>query len=332
MKKPLISVIIPVYNVEKYIDKCARSLFSQTFKDCEYIFVNDASTDRSMDILYDVILEFPDIVTIIINHEYNKGTAQARDCGLNVAVGQYVLMVDSDDFIESNMLEILYSEALTTSADIVVCDMIYEFPNQSIYYSDALPGNPKDWFLAILSNDKTSPSLCNKLVYIELYLKEGNRNDLKMKYKEDMFVSVRLYCSARKIVKINKALYHYVKQNAASATTTINKSHFEDTIIFWSKLIDFLEQNNSYETYIDKINYLKVKDKIKLMFGTKDVRNRKIYSDMFIVEENVYKNCFKLSERLMLYFIRNKCYILTSLLRFLVLIKTKIYNHYSIIL
>ena len=108
MSIPNISVIIPIYGVEKYIDRCAESLFKQTMTDnVEFIFVNDATKDNSIGVLLDVISKYPQLKSQIriINHNKNKGLPSARNTGLAVARGEYIVHIDGDDYIEPTMME-----------------------------------------------------------------------------------------------------------------------------------------------------------------------------------------------------------------------------------
>lgn len=121
-----ISVIIPVYKVANYIYKCALSLFMQTYQNVEYIFVNDCSPDESIQILLSALKKFPlrQSQTVIINHTINRGSAAARNTGLNSATGKYVIFIDSDDFCETNMLEEMYYAKQRSQADIIVSDYL----------------------------------------------------------------------------------------------------------------------------------------------------------------------------------------------------------------
>ena len=123
---PKLSVVIPVYGVEKYIERCARSLFEQTLDDIEYIFVNDCTKDRSIDILNAVINDYParKEQVRIVHHEKNKGLPFARQSGWQVATGEYIANCDSDDWVALDFYEIMYNEAIEKNADMVVSDYI----------------------------------------------------------------------------------------------------------------------------------------------------------------------------------------------------------------
>ena len=124
MAKSKVSVIIPVYNVASYIERCARSLFGQTLREMEFIFVDDSSPDRSIQIVREVLKEFPHRVHQVkfLRNEQNKGLPAARINGLRVATGEYVYRCDSDDYLEPDVLETMYRAAKANDADIVWCD------------------------------------------------------------------------------------------------------------------------------------------------------------------------------------------------------------------
>ena len=123
---PKISVIVPVYGVERYMERCARSLFEQTLDDIEFIFVDDCSPDRSLDILNEVLEEYVDrqLQTQIVRLDQNGGLPNARKVGLRLATGNYIIHCDSDDWVERDMYRAMYEKAIKTNADMVVCDFM----------------------------------------------------------------------------------------------------------------------------------------------------------------------------------------------------------------
>ena len=116
-----VSVLVPVFRVEKYIERCARSLFEQTYSNLEFVFVNDSPDDQSIDVLQRVIEDYPDRVGSIkiINHDSNRGVAAARNTLLDNATGDFVSWVDSDDWLESNAIELLIQKQQRTNSDVV---------------------------------------------------------------------------------------------------------------------------------------------------------------------------------------------------------------------
>lgn len=212
MKKECsISIIIPIYNSEKYIKECANSLFCQDMDCLEYIFVDDCSSDNSVAIietlLYSKCSHLKDN-TRIIKLEKNGGIANARNIGLSNASGEYIGFVDSDDWIELNMFSEMYKKAVETEADILCCSFINEYSNnKSIFeqpYSDSIKQN-----IRRLLTGELFPSLWCEIVKRSLF--ENNKinfvSDINM--GEDLLVNIKLFVHAKKISFINKALYHY---------------------------------------------------------------------------------------------------------------------------
>lgn len=121
---PKISVIVPVYNVEKYIERCARSLFEQTLEDIEYLFIDDCTQDRSIDILLQVLEEYPNRKQqVLIHHmERNSGQAIVRKWGMMNASGEYVIHCDSDDWVDNELYYLMYDKAISEQLDVVICD------------------------------------------------------------------------------------------------------------------------------------------------------------------------------------------------------------------
>ncbi|MBD5421701.1 MAG: glycosyltransferase family 2 protein, partial [Bacteroides sp.] len=136
MKYIAISVIVPVYGVEKYIERCVRSLFSQTMTEgVEFIFINDCTKDRSIELLTGIISEYPQLSpqVKIIHHPRNRGLAVARQTGLDAAQGEYILHLDSDDYFESDMLEMMYETAMANNSDVVVSDFFWSYKKVDVY-------------------------------------------------------------------------------------------------------------------------------------------------------------------------------------------------------
>ena len=143
MSMPIISVIVPVYNVEKYLSKCLESILNQSFSQFELILVNDGSTDNS-ELIFNKYLY--DKRLIVINKS-NGGLSSARNAGLDVARGEYIIFIDSDDYINNKMFEILYNEMIRSKSDIIICDYlkVSESENEKIidmlnYKSEIIEG------------------------------------------------------------------------------------------------------------------------------------------------------------------------------------------------
>lgn len=223
-----VSVIIPIYNVEKFISRCAQSLMEQTLTDVEYIFVDDATPDNSIKVLQGVINQYPDKKNQcrIIHHKQNLGLPVARNTGLAVAQGEYIFHCDSDDFVEPGMLEQLYHKAIETDADIVWCDWWLSFAKNERYMKQ--PGYPTaiDALKGMLSGVMKF-NVWNKLIRRSLYEENGITFPAGYGMGEDMTI-MRLFARASKVAYQPKAFYHYMQQNNGAFCKTFSEKHLSD--------------------------------------------------------------------------------------------------------
>lgn len=312
---PKVSILVPVYKTTEYIEKCAESLFKQSFKDIEYIFVNDATPDDSIEKLQKVIINYPERKrdTKIIHNSFNQGLAVSRNIALEASTGSYIAVVDSDDYIDPNMIELLYQKAMDEDADIVVSDIAMEYTDKTIYVKDYLSENKNDHFRDIILNDKSYTYLCNKLVRRDLYLRSDCRVPKGLNYLEDRHVMSRLFFFAQKIVKVDQAFYHYVQYNTNAITKTKDRMHFENLMQFWNLFDAFLREHNVYEDYKPIMALPKTQGKVRLMIDTHSCQLRKEYADIFIEEEKLCFSQFSKAEKLMLLLVRYKYFCLAQL-------------------
>lgn len=205
MKSPKISVIIPVYGVEKYIERCAVSLFEQSLDYIEYIFVDDCTLDSSISVLNKVIERYPNRKNQIhiLHHNTNKGLPQARKTGVQVATGKYIIHCDSDDDVDIYMYEKMYNVAEETQSDIVLCEMNFStgFRMPVIACAD------KYELLSNIIRGRIIESLCNKLVKRSIYA-----NDIFYPINsanEDFVLSLQLISYSNSFVQLDTPLYNY---------------------------------------------------------------------------------------------------------------------------
>lgn len=244
-----VSVIVPVYRVEKYIEKCVRSLFEQTLDDVEYIFVDDASPDHSIDIVYELIDQYPGKICKIIHHENNKGAAEARCTGLGNSNGEYIFFCDSDDWIEPTMLAEMYTLAEEQKSDIVICDFRMVFENTSIdFYSIDWSDNKVKSFQNYIASIWTV--LCNMFVKRELYVKNPSITSVtSAKYCEDFNWAAKLLLHANKVVHLNKVLYNYNQLNLNSTMHNLNEKTMHDEQNMYLDVIDYFKSQGVYSLY-----------------------------------------------------------------------------------
>ena len=322
---PKVSILVPIYNVSAYIEKCARSLFNQTFEDIEYIFVNDATPDDSIEKLNKVITEFPERKdrTKIIHHEINKGLAYTRNTAIDASNGMYISVVDSDDFIEPEMIETLYLEAINENADIVVSNLYIDYFDRNEIFEEYLSKNRNEQFRDYLKFNKSSPSLCNKLIRASLYKNRANRVPNGLNYLEDRYVMCRFYFFAKKIIKIDQAFYHYIQYNNTSITKQKNRMHFKNVILFWDMIESFLKEQRIYEKYKDLIELPKVQIKASLMIETRSIANRKEFANLFSDIEMRHLKELRTGEKVMLLLVRYRLFFAAQILHKILVMKNK---------
>lgn len=224
-----VSIIIPCYNAKDTIKRCLDSVLNQTYKDIEIILINDASTDKTLDILNEYKNLYKKL--IIINHEENKGISYSRNEGIKKASGELISFIDSDDYMNSNMIEVMVNKLREDSSDLVIC-------NYNKYVSNSMFGNEYK-FTNGLVNFKSSPNLIldiNLSPWNKLYKKSLLKNNYfpeGLKY-EDAIVVVKALKNAQNISIINEKLYNYVV-HSNSETTIVDEKVYD--ILMISELI-----------------------------------------------------------------------------------------------
>jgi glycosyltransferase involved in cell wall biosynthesis len=218
MDKYRISLIVPIYGVEKYIAKFAESALDQTYQDLQFIFVNDGTKDRSMEILRDLIANrYAHLQSrIVIIDKENGGLPSARKAGLDVAEGEYVLFADSDDWMETDAVEKVMAKADETHADIIYFDLIKEYGNRTSYKREReYTGATKDDFIVNMFNYKSFGYTVTKCFKRRLYT-ENVIYFPKLGMHEDIYLMSQIIFHAKSLVHIPEALYHYRKDNPDS--------------------------------------------------------------------------------------------------------------------
>lgn len=243
-----ISVIVPIYNAEKYLNKCVDSLINQTKKELEFILVNDGSTDKTEEI----IKLYKDSRIKYFKNK-NQGIGKTRNFGIEKATGKYIMFLDSDDYLKNNACEILYKSVEKTDADLAICDFY------KIYDSGV------EEKIKLLSFKPTTlrktPSLVNEInlaPWNKLYKKELiTKNKIKfvenLKYEDAPFV-IEAFSKAGKIIKVDEYLNYYLIHG--NSETTVRDKRCFDIL----KIIDLIRKNTKNEAYLqEEINKLTVR-------------------------------------------------------------------------
>lgn len=245
---PKISVIIPVYNSEKYLRKTLESLLNQTMKSFEVIMVNDGSSDSSLDIMNEYREKY--IMSRIINIK-NSGASAARNIGIEYAQGEYLSFIDSDDFISPIFLERLYDIISKNNADIACCNYYSYYPEKNISIPDifSMPSGiykSERIFNSLIKDVRIHYFLWNKLWKRSLFIKSGLR--LPNMCFEDIVTVVRLFYISDKIAVDSTPLYYYTKHSDSMVNSmTIQK--LNDYIAAFGSIRNFLEINSNYKRY-----------------------------------------------------------------------------------
>lgn len=241
-----VSVIVPVYNVEKYLRKCIDSIINQTYKDLEIILVNDGSTDCSGEICNEY-KRLDNRVKVI--HKENGGLSDARNIGLKHSTGSYIAFIDSDDYIADNMIESLYFRLLNDNSDIAICRFYHIFEN-----GNEVPSKSKKTacFKDEVISKYTAFNRLNNVEYViacnKIYKKKifDSISYPKRKYNEDAFVIHKVYDKCERISVLSKQLYFYVKRNDSITNSRLDKNTLDLAEALYERSL-FAIDNNLYD-------------------------------------------------------------------------------------
>ena len=241
---PKVSVIVPIYNVEKYLEKCINSLLSQTLEDIQIILVNDGSKDNSGNIAKEY--EKNNKNRIIYVEKENGGLSDARNYGLKYATGDFIAFLDSDDYIEKNAYEEMYNKAIEENADYVECDFIWEFPNK-IRVDKQYPYKNKKEMLSFVR-----VVAWNKLIKRQLIIDNNLEFPKGLRY-EDVEFTYKLIPFINKFAYVDKPFIHYVQRKGSIANVQNERTAEIFTVL--DNVIEFYKKNNIYEKYRDELEY-----------------------------------------------------------------------------
>lgn len=241
---PKVSVIVPIYNVEKYLEKCINSLLSQTLEDIQIILVNDGSKDNSGNIAKEYEKNNKDRVIYV--EKENGGLSDARNYGLKYATGDFIAFLDSDDYIEKNAYEEMYNKAIEENADYVECDFIWEFPNK-IRVDKQYPYKNKKEMLSFVR-----VVAWNKLIKRQLITDNNLEFPKGLRY-EDVEFTYKLIPFVNKFAYVDKPFIHYVQREGSIANVQNERTAEIFTVL--DNVIEFYKKNNIYEEYRDELEY-----------------------------------------------------------------------------
>ena len=227
---PLISVVVPVYNLENYLEKTLNSICTQTYPDLEIIVVNDGSSDDTA-ALADACASEDSRIKVI--HKENGGVTSARLRGIAEASGEWIGFVDGDDYIEPNMYERLLENALKYKADISHCGYQMVFPNRVDYYYNTGRVVHQDRITALrdlLTGNFVEPGIWNKLYRRELFRDLEQSMDISIRINEDLLMNYWLFKAANTAVFEDVCPYHYLVRKGSAANSELNEHKLWDPL------------------------------------------------------------------------------------------------------
>lgn len=258
-EKPWVTILVPVYDVEDYIERCARSIFEQTYPNIEYIFCDDASPDRSIEVLERVMKDYPERAahTRIIRFPDNKGLPTARNTLVDYCQTDWLLHEDSDDWMEPDLVESLVKKQLETGADIVCTDIIKHYTDKEERVSFPEYDNKEDYMRLVLMNNESHFSW-GKLIRTSLYREHNIKIAADCKKAEDMRSIIPLFYFADKVVATHQVGCHYEleRPQRISTLTKIKGDWLLDTM---NVVKDFLsDKEEEYVKIFDRTIYEKI--------------------------------------------------------------------------
>ena len=261
--KPIISIILPVYNTSIYLEECLNSIYNQSFKNYELICIDDGSSDNS----YEILKKYEKIITNCkVIYQDNQGVANARNVGLKNVKGDYIIFIDSDDYIEYNYLEKLYNESCNTGSDVVICNFYRYYDNYKLKLPVVLKKRSgiysnQDILKSLIPDNLIHSYLWNKLWKKELF---DNIEFPDIKY-EDISIMCNLFYKAKKISIISDTIYYY-RIRKTSIVRNYSISTQNDYVKAYGFIRLFLKEKNLYDEYKFSFSLLSIKVFLVMFF------------------------------------------------------------------
>ena len=243
-----ISLIVPVYNTEQYLDKCLDSLAAQTLDDIEVLVINDGSPDNSRKVIEEYEKKYDFI------HGYDKvngGLSDARNYGIEKAAGEYVAFVDSDDYITPDMCEKMYRKAKEKDLDVVVCDTFMDYPDHSFVLKANLNFSEDDVKNYIICYPNAPARLIKREIFNEVSFEKGI-------WYEDLQLMPRLVFYTDKIGFSDEAFYHYVQRDESIMNSSNISEKHKDIFRVLKDVRDAYKKHGIFEKYYDELEYLHI--------------------------------------------------------------------------
>ena len=241
-----VSIIVPFYNVEKYIEKCLDSLINQTLKEIEIILVNDGSEDSSAKIAKEYQQKYPEKIKYY--EKANGGLGDARNYGIQYANGEYIAFLDSDDYIEPKMYEEMYKKAKQQNCDMIECDFWWEYPNKK---KEDIGKNYKDPKEMLVQSRVVA---WNKLIKTRIYKEHPDVRFAKGLRYEDIEGFYKILPYIKKVDFVRKPFIHYIQRDGSISNTQNRKN--EDIFIVLDNVINYYKEKDLYKDFETELEFI----------------------------------------------------------------------------
>ena len=299
---PLISVIVPIYKAEKFLERCVSSILNQTYKEIELILVDDGSPDMCPD-MCDRYAAIDSRVYVI--HKKNGGVSTARNAGLDVARGEYIAFVDSDDYLEPSMYEKMMKKALKYDCDVVMCDCIKEFMECSLVYSHNIRGGfynfeqlKEEYYphLLIMENVEYPATISNwTILWRSTLNKDKMRYEPGIRFSEDLLFGAKLMYEAESFYYMKGETYYHYVMNPSSASHTYDPDKWNNYKLLHGRIKIEFENSEDFDFshQIDLCLLFFLFNTIKDIYGTTLSDYDKKDKILSILSTPVVENMFK---------------------------------------
>ena len=311
-----VSILVPFYKVENYVGRCVESLFTQTYQNIEYIFVNDCTPDRSMEVINDYIAKYDvaDKCKMVV-HEQNQGISASRNDCLDNMTGDYFLFIDSDDYIDNDMVELLVEAAVKENADISGCGYIEEYANHSIEHPQKYTNDHDEMMRAITL--LTIKGVMWKLLVHSSIVTE-HKDEVRFipdrNMVDDYLFCCQIFYYAQRFAGVNRCMYHWIQYNPNNYThTTIFAVESQAAAI--RKTEEFYREKDVLEVVKSELLQRKFISKLPLLHD-KSCFDISLWRKLFPESNHVWKDMdFSIGNKILYMIVSSPFYWLATIFR-----------------
>lgn len=314
-KRYEVSVLVPIYNVEKYIEQCARSILEQSYDNLEILFIDDATPDNSIMLLRAILEDYPNRHVKIISHSENRGLAMARKTGIDHATGEYIFHVDSDDYLERNAIELCVNASQSGQHDLVFGNFRHIYPNRSVEFVRKEASSIDDMVCDILIRKQPCNIwgiLIRKSLYKDLEIPSLDNG-------EDFVTLPRLVYRSHSIGFVKEFVYNYTHLNQSSfqfnRLNKKNRQDYKQVCLFLSNFFcNKMLSSDKYQKAVSIMNLNFFASDLIYSYNLKALRSLSFPKEIFCKE---YLRELKWTHRIMIALYKAKCFLLVLLFNYM---------------